>query len=53
MSFRDAIKLMWTNVNMTWDEAMEHIKDIQLDRYFLEFYNWVKQNSYSFTVLSR
>ncbi|KAI8906866.1 HAD-like domain-containing protein [Gorgonomyces haynaldii] len=51
-SFRDAVHEMWAAVDFSWEEAVELVKDVQLDTGFDQFYDFCVQNKIPITVLS-
>ncbi|KAE8148308.1 hypothetical protein BDV25DRAFT_131356 [Aspergillus avenaceus] len=52
-SFRDAFRDMLDSVKNPFNECIEILqKNIKLDPYFLEFYNWARENNVPIVVLS-
>ncbi|OJJ40462.1 hypothetical protein ASPWEDRAFT_166529 [Aspergillus wentii DTO 134E9] len=52
-SFRDAFRDMLDSVKTPYNECIEYLqKNMKLDPYFVEFYNWAKENNVPIVVLS-
>lgn len=51
-TFRDAVKEMWNSVQLSSNDALELLKDVEFDPHFKEFHDWVTANQYEFHVLS-
>jgi 2-hydroxy-3-keto-5-methylthiopentenyl-1-phosphate phosphatase len=52
-TFRKAVEIMWNSVSMSWTDALKELESVQLDPYFLEFYEWVLQHDMDLTIVSR
>ncbi|KAJ2997415.1 hypothetical protein HDV02_005544 [Globomyces sp. JEL0801] len=52
LQFRNALDVMWKSVNLSWEDAMKELDNVELDPHFLSFYLWVKDQQFPFTILS-
>ncbi|KAA8644567.1 putative Phosphoserine phosphatase [Aspergillus tanneri] len=53
ISFRDAFRDMLDSIKAPYDECIEVLlKNIKMDPYFLEFYNWAKENNVPIVIMS-
>lgn len=53
LRFRDAFRDMLDSVKTPFDECIRILKEnMELDPYFVDFYNWAKENNVPIVVLS-
>ncbi|CAG7916101.1 unnamed protein product [Penicillium olsonii] len=53
LSFRDAFRQMLGSIKTPYDECIQILlKNMKLDPYFLEFYNWAEKNNVPIVILS-
>jgi 2-hydroxy-3-keto-5-methylthiopentenyl-1-phosphate phosphatase len=53
ITFRKAVEEMWNSVSMSWEDALRELEVVQLDPFFLEFYEWTLNQKLDLTIVSR
>ena len=52
INYRDAVEQMWKSVKMSWEEALEMLKHVEIDPGFNEFFGFCTDRSLPVTVIS-